>query len=129
MAECLAADLKTLYEECATGLDLEEGTFNITYQNKGKTVIVRTEGNFKMMVKRETNAEGNFEVNCVLKEEEKKELVIDEPKVDVPEYNPPSNYSIRDQDVCQHIEDVTKPYYQQMKDLGVLKEGMKTIEY
>lgn len=82
MAECFATDLKTLQEECATGLQLEENSFNITYQIKGKTVVLKTEGNFKMMCKRQPNSEGSYEVNCVLKE------VVVEPQIEIPSYVP-----------------------------------------
>ena len=82
MAECFATDLKTLQEECASGLQLEEDSFNITYKVKGKMVILKTEGNFKLMCKRPPNAEGNFEVTCVLKE------VVVEPEIEIPPYKP-----------------------------------------
>ena len=119
MAECFASDLKTLKEECAAGLQLKEDSFNITYQVNGKTVTVKTEGNFKMMLKRQPNAEGNFEVTCVLKE------VAVEPQIEIPPYKP-SGWKLGEE-VAQEVEDHLNPFYEELRRLGVLKEGMKTI--
>ena len=66
MTECMASDLESLKQEAGEGLDLAKGSFNITYMNKGKKVVVRTQGNYKIMVSKQPNAEGNFEVNCEL---------------------------------------------------------------
>ena len=66
MTECMASDLESLKQEASEGLDIPAGTFNITYMNKGKKVVVRTQGNYKIMVSKPPNADGNFEVNCEL---------------------------------------------------------------
>ena len=66
MTECMASDLESLKQEASEGLDLAKGSFNITYMNKGKKVVVRTQGNYKIMVSKQPNSEGNFEVNCEL---------------------------------------------------------------
>ena len=114
MAECFASDLKTLKEECAAGLQLKEDSFNITYQVNGKTVTVKTEGNFKMMLKRQPNAEGNFEVTCVLM---LKEVVV-EPQIEIPPYKPPP--FIDAEEVAKEVEDHLMPFYEELKKLGVL---------
>ena len=119
MAECFASDLKTLKEECAAGLQLKEDSFSITYQVSGKTVTLKTEGNFKMMLKRQPNAEGNFEVSCVLKE------VVVEPQIEIPSYVP--DHTLQCEDVAKEVEDHLMPFYEELKKLGVLTEGRKTV--
>ena len=70
MTECIASDLESLKSEASEGLAIAPGSFNITYMNKGKKVVVRTQGNYKIMVSKQPNAEGNFEVNCEPVEQE-----------------------------------------------------------
>ena len=68
---------------------MKKGSYQITRMFKDKKSVVRTQANFKAMVSKPPNAEGNFEVTCELKEEAKpvEQPVVEEKKpVTVPEY-------------------------------------------
>ena len=69
MTECIAVDLESLKSEIADALELAKDSFNISYAWKGKQVVVRTQGNFKIMVSKPPNTEGSFEVVCEMKDQ------------------------------------------------------------
>ena len=80
MTECMATDLESLKQEASEGLDIAKGTFNIIYIHKGKRVVVRTQGNYKIMVNKPPNADGNFEVICELIDDKLEALPVVEEK-------------------------------------------------
>jgi hypothetical protein len=144
MTECIASNLETLQQEAGEGLDLAKGTFLITYMYKGKKVVVRTQGNYKIMVSKQPNAEGNFEVNCELIEVEKAKpeptpvsiqqakpeptIVVKKPPAGL-EYSPPDIAQMRPENVYDHLSDLFYPYTTELARAGLLtSNGKKTVE-
>ena len=144
MTECMAHDLESLQTEAGDGLNIKKDTFLITYMNKGKRIIVRTQGNYKIMVSKQPNAEGNFEVNCELIEVEKAKpeqtpvssqqakpeptTVVKKPPAGL-EYSPPDIAQMRPENVYDHLSDVFYPYTTELARAGLLtSNGKKTLK-
>ena len=122
MTECMAHDLESLQTEAGDGLNIKKDTFLITYMNKGKRIIVRTQGNYKIMVSKPPNAEGVYEVKCEPKDQEQVPVpdkpvptpdVEEKPKV--PEYNPSPLAEMDAKDSYEHFVQVSRPYYEALQ--------------
>ena len=66
IAEFMASDLESLHFETSEALALAKGSFQLSYEFKGKKAVVRTQAVFNKIVSKTPNAEGNFEVSAEL---------------------------------------------------------------
>ena len=105
----MASDLESLNFETSEALALRNGSFQLTYENKGKRTVVRTQAVFKMMVSKPPNADGCYEVSAELLEQTQDKPVAaqveeEEKKyVQVPEYKPPPITHVSSKDSFNHF--------------------------